>query len=97
MLAASVKCTCLVSTCCSRVRADKPIKVNVILSGVFASHLKHNDDPLGCVETFLQNSLSQLLTSRSQDDGDEEGDQVNYPLLTKSNFYVFYKGQRSVV
>ena len=66
-------------------------KRNVIISGLFLTHLKYSSDVLDSIEQFLKNSLSYLLDDPVE--REEEEGTVNYPCLTKANFYLFYKSK----
>ena len=65
-------------------------KRNAIITGLFQTHLKYNEDVLESIEQFLKTSLSYLLDDPIEKE--EAIDSVLYPCLTKTNFYLFYRG-----
>ena len=58
---------------------------------MFHAHLKYSDDVLESIEEFLKNSLSYLLDDPVE--RDNSGNDDEYPCLTKSNLYLFYKSK----
>nr|XP_002130241.1 Fanconi anemia group D2 protein [Ciona intestinalis] len=61
-----------------------------LLATMFNLHLEPSPDVLESIETFLQNSLTQLLGGMPPDS--EEAEPIEYKCINKSNYFVFYKG-----